>query len=276
MPASDQYAITFACYNQLDYTRQCVDSLVATGVDLKRVAVVDNGSTDGTQAYLEQQPFGAVILNQVNLGCGVAWNQGALALQAPWTIVMNNDVICAPGWLDGLIATAQARRLQIVSPSMVEGPLDYDFAAFAEEARHRMAGTVRDADAHAVCMAIHADVWQEVGYFMPVPRLLGYEDAIFFHKARQHGLRMGIAGASWLHHYGMTTQKALKLERHLSNNASLGDRGLLKGFLQQKWIGRQFARRRLKALRRRARAHELAEHGISVHGLRNPAGFEWI
>lgn len=276
MPAADQYAITFACYNQLDYTRQCVDSLVATGVDLRRVAVVDNGSSDGTRAYLQQQPFGAVILNQANLGCGVAWNQGALALQAPWTVVMNNDVVCAPGWLDGLIETAKARRLQIVSPSLVEGPLDYDFAAFAEDARHRMARTVRDGDAHAVCMAIHADVWQEVGYFMPVPRLLGYEDAIFFHKARQHGVRMGITGASWLHHYGMITQKALKLEKDLSKDAGLGDRGLFKGFLQQSWIDRKLARHRLKSLRRQARAEEFAAHGLSVHGLRKPSGFEWI
>ena len=27
------YAITFACYNQVDYTRQCVDSLVRHGYD---------------------------------------------------------------------------------------------------------------------------------------------------------------------------------------------------------------------------------------------------
>ena len=36
MSASD-VAITFACYNQVDYTRQCVDSLVRTGFDLSRL-----------------------------------------------------------------------------------------------------------------------------------------------------------------------------------------------------------------------------------------------
>jgi GT2 family glycosyltransferase len=45
------YAITFACYNALDFTKKCVDSLVKTGTPLERVAVIDNGSTDATRDY---------------------------------------------------------------------------------------------------------------------------------------------------------------------------------------------------------------------------------
>ncbi len=41
-------SVTFACYNQLDYTRQCVESLVRHGFDLSQLAVVDNASQDGT------------------------------------------------------------------------------------------------------------------------------------------------------------------------------------------------------------------------------------
>jgi len=275
MPAPAHYAITFACYNQLDYTRQCVESLRTTGVDLRRVVAVDNGSVDGTRDWLGTQGFGAVILNETNLGCGVAWNQGALALQAPWTVVMNNDVICAPGWLDALLDTASARKLQIASPAMVEGPLDYDFAAWVEGARLQLASTVREGDAHAVCLAVHSGVWQDIGYFMPVPRLLGYEDAIFFHTARKYGLRMGIAGSSWLHHYGMTTQKAMKLEMHLDSDASLGDRGWLKSFMHEGLLDRKLSRLRLKLLRKRARAAELAAHRMTVHGLRKDGGFDW-
>ncbi|MFY8129784.1 MAG: glycosyltransferase family 2 protein, partial [Burkholderiaceae bacterium] len=44
----DDYALTFACYNQLDYTRLCVESLVKHGTPLSRVVAVDNGSTDDT------------------------------------------------------------------------------------------------------------------------------------------------------------------------------------------------------------------------------------
>ena len=76
------YSVTFACHNQVEHTRQCVDSLVRHGFDLGRLVVVDNGSSDDTRAYLETLPLGGRILNRVNLGCGVAWTQGALAQQA--------------------------------------------------------------------------------------------------------------------------------------------------------------------------------------------------
>ena len=78
------YAITFACYNQVDYNRQCIDSMQRAGTPLERLVVVDNASGDETLAYLRGLPLGKVIHNRDNLGCGVAWNQGALELQSEW------------------------------------------------------------------------------------------------------------------------------------------------------------------------------------------------
>src|SRR6476659_6099724 len=100
------YSVTFACYNQAGYTRQCVDSLVRHGIDMGRVAAVDNASSDDTAGYLKSLPLGAHIANKANLGCGVAWNQGVLAFQSEWTVVMNNDVVVTPGWLDALVGAA--------------------------------------------------------------------------------------------------------------------------------------------------------------------------
>src|SRR5689334_22695040 len=108
---TEDYAITFACYNQAEYTRRCVDSLVATGADRARIVAVDNGSTDDTRAYLGSLNLGRCVYNKGNLGCGVAWNQGALALQAEWTVVMNNDVVVTTGWLDALIDCARKHEL---------------------------------------------------------------------------------------------------------------------------------------------------------------------
>ncbi|HIC40122.1 MAG TPA: glycosyltransferase [Piscirickettsiaceae bacterium] len=81
MPTSQDidYSITFACYNSVEYTKKCIDSMIKNGDDLSRLAIVDNGSTDGTQEYLQSLPLGDLILNKSNLGCGVAWNQGTMA-----------------------------------------------------------------------------------------------------------------------------------------------------------------------------------------------------
>ncbi|MEL0070014.1 MAG: glycosyltransferase, partial [Betaproteobacteria bacterium] len=46
------YTITFACYNSLDYTKKCVESLLRANISLDRVVVVDNDSTDATFEYL--------------------------------------------------------------------------------------------------------------------------------------------------------------------------------------------------------------------------------
>jgi len=270
-----QYTITFACYNQLNYTKQFIASLDREEVDFSRIVVVDNGSTDGTREWLMQQGFGAVVLNDRNLGCGAAWNQGALAIQSKWTVVMNNDVVCAKGWLLHLLASAETNQLQIASPAMVEGGLNYDFGAWVEDAQAKMAGYVRHGAPHAVCMAIREDVWSEIGYIMPVPKLLGYEDAIFFQRALEAKLKTGTCADSWLHHYGMTTQKALKLEMKLDQNDSLGNRNLMRLYMAQSWVARKIARFQRRKLLRDKRLLELSAYGKTVHVLRNGNNNNW-
>ena len=269
------YTITFACYNQLDYTKQFIASLDRDEVDFSRIVAVDNGSTDGTREWLTQQGFGAVVLNERNLGCGAAWNQGALAIQSKWTVVMNNDVVCAKGWLRNLLAAAEVNQLHVASPAMVEGELNYDLDAWTAEVQAKMAGYVRKGAPHAVCMAIRDDVWNEIGYFMPVPKLLGYEDAIFFQRVLEAGLKTGTVGESWLHHYGMTTQKALKLEMKLDQNDSLGNRNLMRLYMGQSWLARKLARYQRRKLLRDARKDELKRFAISVHGIKNKNANEW-
>lgn len=269
------YTITFACYNQLDYTKQFIASLDRDEVDFSRIVAVDNGSTDGTREWLGQQGFGAVVLNDRNLGCGAAWNQGALALQSKWTVVMNNDVVCAKGWLRNLLAAARQHDLQIASPAMVEGELDYDLADWSAQAQTQMQGYVRQGAPHAVCMAIRDDVWSEIGYFMPVTKLLGYEDAIFFQRALEAQLKTGTTADSWLHHYGMTTQKALKLEMQLDQGDSLGNRNLMRLYMAQSWWARKKARYQRRRLLSNARSHELAVYGKTVHALHRQAGQPW-
>lgn len=272
----ERYAITFACYNQVEYTRQCVDSLLRHGADPSRIVIVDNASKDDTRAYLDTLPLPSEnrIYNKSNLACGAAWNQGAMVLQAEWTIVMNNDVIVSEGWLDNLINTAERKGLKIISPALIEGPLDYDFDGFAATASAKMADAVRLGARHAVCLAIHESVWQDVGYFRATPKLLGYEDTVFFHEAEQAGIPCGMTGASWLHHFGSITVTALKQEQGLSKGQGLGNRRNYR-LLQQSWLERKLAK--LGRLRQveRWRKEELAQYGLTMHGERLDGNFIW-
>lgn len=268
------FSITFACYNASQYTKWCIESLIKAGTPLDRVVVVDNGSTDDTREYLSKLDLGGRIFNRGNLGCGVAWNQGALHQQAEWTFVMNNDLLFHSGWAEALIDTAMRKGLKVISPALMEGPLDYDYNSFAKEAQSKMHDVLRTPAAHAVCLCIHRSVFQEVGYFRATPSLLGFEDAIFFNDLKKHQVPRGISGAAWLHHFGSITQSLMKQEKGLQSSDLLvkhNDRALM----QQSWLERKISRHQRKRQERSWRDSELAQYGMTLHGERVNGEFSW-
>jgi N-acetylglucosaminyl-diphospho-decaprenol L-rhamnosyltransferase len=267
-------SITFACYNASQYTKLCIESLVKTGTPLDRVVVVDNGSKDDTRDYLSTLQLGGRIFNRSNLGCGVAWNQGALQQQAEWTIIMNNDLIFHTGWIENMISAAIKNNLLVVSPALIEGKLDYDYDGLANKGVQQMQNVLRQPAVHAVCLCIHRSVFQEVGYFRATPSLLGFEDAIFFNDLKNHNIPRGITGAAWLHHFGSVTQSLMKQEKGLKSSDLLvkhNDRDLLR----QSWLERKLVRLQRKRQERQWRDQELNQHGMTLHGERIDGGFVW-
>ena len=269
-----KFSITFACYNAVKYTRLCVESMQKHGTPLNRLVAVDNGSSDDTRAYLETLPLGGRIFNKQNLGCGVAWNQGALLQQAEWSIIMNNDVLVSEGWIESLIHAAEKNGLKIVSPALIEGVLDYDFDVFANQSSRAMQDVLRIGNPHAVCLAVHESVWSEIGYFAPTPSLWGFEDTMFFHAAKKAGIAMAMTGASWLHHFGSITQTEMKRERGLTEKQGLSDRHAYR-LLNQSWLARKLQKRKKVASLKAWREHELAAHGMTIHGIRDSGKFKW-
>jgi GT2 family glycosyltransferase len=269
------FAITFACYNQVEYTRQCINSMIKHGLDLRHLIVVDNGSVDDTRNYLQELPLGGCIFNKANLGCGVAWNQGALALQAEWTIIMNNDVIVSAGWIENLISAAEQNKLKVISPALIEGNLDYDFDSFSADASDKMKDVLRKGDCHVVCLAVHHSVWLDIGYFRPVPKLFGYEDTLFIHELQKANIPFAITGSSWLHHYGSITQTAMKQERGLSQKDGLGYCYNYK-LLNLSWLERKLKKWRHNKQLKMWRDAEVIGYGMSLHGSREQRKFRWL
>ncbi len=71
-------AIVVPVFNQLAYTKGCLDSLRDAGLPDSKILVINNGSTDGTRDFLAGRPELKVIHNAENRGCGFAWNQGVI------------------------------------------------------------------------------------------------------------------------------------------------------------------------------------------------------
>ena len=68
-------------HNQLEYTRQCLDSIRRLTDEPYELIVVDNGSTDGTVEYLRAFPDVRLIANDTNRGFPAAVNQGIAVVE---------------------------------------------------------------------------------------------------------------------------------------------------------------------------------------------------
>jgi GT2 family glycosyltransferase len=267
------YTIVIPVLNQLHYTKQCVDSLLANGVPAESVLVIDNGSTDDTAQWLASRPEVPSVHNRVNLGCGGAWTQGALLAAEPseWVVLLNNDVLVPEGAMQRMLEAAERHRLDVVSPALVEGPLDYDLASHASEFTARMSGTLRAGWFHGVCFAVRRRVFETIGFPDTDRQLGGREDVEFLVRCNRHGVPVGTAGDALLHHFGSITQKAIKLE---TGQDDLGDRRHFYRKVGMGWLARkQFKRERERAARRWV-AGEVERSGWAMHMLRVNGGWE--
>lgn len=256
------YTVVIPVLNQLKYTTQCIESLLAHGVPASSILVIDNGSTDGTPAWLATRSDIRHLRNDTNLGCGGAWTQGALLAGSDWTVLLNNDTVCAHNFIEAQIASAERHGLQVVSPSMVESDLDYDLAAFTTEFVQKMGDTVREGWFHGVCFSVHRAVFEKIG-FLDTDRLLyGREDAEFLARCLRQGIKVGTVGDAFMHHFGMITQTAMKKEQGVSK---FGDHRYFYAKIGLNWWGRQRHKFARKSRTRRWSEAERARTGMSLH-----------
>jgi glycosyltransferase involved in cell wall biosynthesis len=107
-------SIIIPCWNQLEFTRQCITALVRRTRRTWELIVIDNGSTDGTGTYLSGVQDAAavpvtVIANTANRGFPAAINQGLQQARGEYLVLLNNDVVVTDAWLDQLTALATAK-----------------------------------------------------------------------------------------------------------------------------------------------------------------------
>lgn len=114
MPTQDaagrpDVTIVIPVYGRLELTRACLASLAAAPVRASfEVVVVDNGSGDGTAAWLRAEAAAGrlrTVLNERNEGFAAACNQGAAVAGGRHLLFLNNDTEVTAGWLDPLVDT---------------------------------------------------------------------------------------------------------------------------------------------------------------------------
>ncbi len=231
-------SIVILTYNNLVYTRLCLDSVLAqpAGVPYELV-VVDNGSTDGTIDYLvslseqlSRSPVPGLTAFRVlpqseNQGFARGNNLGAAAAAGEIIVFLNNDTLVTPGWLGKLAAHLADPGAGMVGPvtnsigNEARIPVGYilpppgqegqppagmeAMCAFAEAYTAAHAGQVFEIPMLALfCVAVPRRVWDVVG---PLDEQFGqgmFEDDDYSRRLHQMGYKTICAEDVFVHHWG--------------------------------------------------------------------------
>jgi GT2 family glycosyltransferase len=102
-------SIIIVVYNNEDYIKRCLNSVLSASYPAKEVVVVDNASTDSTPAILSK--FTSKIrhiTNTENTGYAAANNQAIKLARGSYVFILNPDTVVSPDFLAPLVARAES------------------------------------------------------------------------------------------------------------------------------------------------------------------------
>jgi N-acetylglucosaminyl-diphospho-decaprenol L-rhamnosyltransferase len=114
MAESGRVAAVVVTYDALPWIENCLDSLA--GVE---TVVVDNGSSDGTVAFVRERYPDVRLVESENRGLGAGWNLGTRETTGTYVLLLNADAWLTDGALDRVVAFAETQpRAAVVGPRL--------------------------------------------------------------------------------------------------------------------------------------------------------------
>lgn len=216
-------SVIIPVYNAADYTKSCLDKVFASLNQASyEVIVVDNHSTDNTKKilseYKDHDNFSYYCLDE-NYGFSGGVNYGFSRAKGKYFIILNNDTLVTPGWIDRLIEAFNSDELiGIVSPItnyVGEGPqVDPEAVEISPEAIDLYAQNIVDRgvsyESHRLvffCVAIRRELVDLIG-LMDTGYVKGnFEDDDYCLRAILSGFKLAIAQNAFVYHFGSMTFK---------------------------------------------------------------------
>jgi len=101
--AMSDVSVVVVTHNGLPWIEQALASV--RGVE---TVLVDNGSADGTAAFVRERFPDVVVLEQENRGLAAGWNAGIARTSGRYVLLLNSDAWLDEGALEALVAFADA------------------------------------------------------------------------------------------------------------------------------------------------------------------------
>jgi len=193
-------------YNQLEYTRQCIESIQSHTDYPHRVLIIDNCSNQETVDYLQtlkNQEDIEVIFNKENQGWIGGVNQGLAFGDYVYYCVMNNDIVVYPGWLSEMVKMAeQEERIGLVNPEW-DAPKKYrqDYQRFFQEEIIPQRNQSVETDwMRGFCFLIKRSVVRAIGGLDTIFGAGYYDDWDYSMRAIKAGFRCVRAKGAFVYH----------------------------------------------------------------------------
>jgi N-acetylglucosaminyl-diphospho-decaprenol L-rhamnosyltransferase len=107
-------SVVSVTYNALPWIEQSLASV--RGVE---TVVVDNGSSDGTVAFVRERFPEVAVVEQENRGLAAGWNAGVERTRGRYVLLLNSDAWLDAGALEALVAFADAHPdVAVVGPRL--------------------------------------------------------------------------------------------------------------------------------------------------------------
>ena len=199
-------SIVIPVYGQFAHTLACLRALAAhPPAAAFEVIVVDDGSADETPDRLPQVAGLRYHRRTSNGGFIAACNDGASLARGEYLVLLNNDTVPQPGWLDALLATFEEHsgtglagaqllypdgRLQEAGGAVFADGSTWNIGRFGDPADPRYA-YLRDADyVSGAAIAIPRQLFLELGGFDTRYAPAYYEDTDLAFAVRAAGRRV--------------------------------------------------------------------------------------
>lgn len=211
-------SIISALHNNLACTQEMLRALLATTGDEPdlEILLIDDASTDGTPDWLRKlpEPHVRVFFCDENIGFGAANNRAAREARGDILVLVNNDIVPQPGWLEPLLAgLARCRAPGIIGNlqyTIATGELDHRGVRmdllrrpYHDRAMRPWRGRreySRYPAVTAACCAIERKTFLDAGGFDETFRN-GYEDIDLCLRLGQRGFRHYVANRSVVQHH---------------------------------------------------------------------------
>ena len=113
--AMPDVSVVVVTYDALPWVERSLESVRG-----HETIVVDNGSSDGTVAFVRERFPEATVLEQGNRGLGAGWNLGMRHARGEWFLILNADAWLTEGSLERLVEFAESRPdAAVVGPRLL-------------------------------------------------------------------------------------------------------------------------------------------------------------